>query len=545
MSLEPSNYDPIQTVFCRYLEKKNIYDESKAKLEAEEEETENIESKLERIDEDFSDNISAADELILASKDILDRDIDDNRLLSNDFDLIPNIRFKLDRTGNPTTELLDIYSKYINPLFNTNLKKGSDSRATLLNSLNSVELKRLHYYDRYIITAAVTAKFIALHNKKILMNEMKELLKFIVIKLYNCYNKINVPERIKSAFKSSLKGGAIYLSTDEDMKKIEGQIIVLYNLYITHNLSVEDLLDTYNPTPHKYVLILLNGFVGLSLTGLAGALVLSGIGIPAGAALAVGAAAGGLGMCYSNERGKIQASYCTSADTNEIIHKLYEEFGLTVSDCDNCFESITNSQLRPRYNEIETKINQFVRKVNTKYDKYNRIFEFIIENVSTILPPNKCLPIALAPPLNETDELIKSYLDILKTVVGTPSNTWAQNADFNNTIDAIIQNFPTQTCRRPTKKTELNNLISNIETRQGEDLLRYVRQILLCRDSQVANPIQSNINESSSESEGTMNPLLMPESQRNIGGKKSRKMRKRKGKTQNKRSKKRKTIRRR
>ena len=233
MSLEPSNYDPIQTGFCRYLEKKNIYDESKAKLEAEEEETENIESKLERIDEDFSDNISAADELILASKDILDRDIDDNRLLSNDFDLIPNIRFKLDRTGNPTTELLDIYSKYINPLFNTNLKKGSDSRATLLNSLNSVELKRLHYYDRYIITAAVTAKFIALHNKKILMNEMKELLKFIVIKLYNCYNKINVPERIKSAFKSSLKGGAIYLSTDEDMKKIEGQIIVLYNLYIT------------------------------------------------------------------------------------------------------------------------------------------------------------------------------------------------------------------------------------------------------------------------------------------------------------------------
>jgi len=463
MSLEPNNYDPIQNVFCNYLKIKKDYDESEGDDESK--------------SDDFADGILACDEQIL----YLNTHIEDNIYLDDNFNLIPNIRYTVDRRGEPTTILLDIYSRYLTPIFTSNLKEGNDSRFRLINSLTSIDVKRLNYYDRYIITFAVTAKFIALHNKKILMNEMKDLLRFIVIKLYNCYNRINVTERIKSA----LKGGALYLSTDEDMKKIEGQIIVLYNLYITNCLSIEDLTNKYNPTPHSVVVNLSNIFVALLLSGAILGAVTAAVAVPPAGAIALGATASAVGMCYTQHRGKFQSSYCTSADTNEIIKKLYKEFGLTVGDCDDCAKNILNSQLRPRYNEIQDKIDQFVRKVNIKYDKYNRIFDFIIENNTTFLPPNKCDPIPLPLPLNEVDSLIKGYLDILRTVVETPNNTWAQNTDYTNAIDGIIQNFPGQTCSRPTRKAELRSLINNIETRQGTDLLNYVKLGLLCRDPSV------------------------------------------------------------
>ena len=45
---------------------------------------------------------------------------------------------------------------------------------------------------------------------------------------------------------------------DEDMKKLERAIIVLYNLYITNNLSIEDLNKPYTHTPHDVVVNLTN-----------------------------------------------------------------------------------------------------------------------------------------------------------------------------------------------------------------------------------------------------------------------------------------------
>ena len=502
MSLEPNNYDPIQNVFCNYLKVKREYDEST---------TDDEEDKA----DDFADGISACDEQIL----YLNQHIEKNTYLDDNFNLIPNIRFRIG-----TTELLDIYSRYLTPIFTSNLKEGTDSRFRLINSLTSTDIKRLNYYDRYIITFAVTAKFIALHNKQILMNEMKELLRFIVIKLYNCYNRINVTQRITSAF----NGGALYLSQGEELKKIEGQIIVLYNLYIVNSLSVEDLTNKYNPTPHSVVVNLSNIFVALLLSGAILGAVTAAVVIPPAGALALGATASAVGMCYTQHRGKFQSAYCTSADTNEIIKKLYKEFRLTVKDCDGWATSILDDQLRPRYNEIQSKIDQFIIKVNTKYDKYNRIFNFIIDNNTIFLPENKCGETPLPPPLTELDNTIKGYLPVLKSFLEISTRTWGQNADFNNTMNAIIQNFPGQQCSLPTTKKELRSLINNIEIRQGADLLGNISTVLLCRDPPVQEP-----------------PV-------EVGGKKSRKTknrktqkRSRKGKTQNKRSRKEKTIRRR
>jgi hypothetical protein len=512
MSLEPINYDPIQNIFCNYLKSADIDDEER------------------------SSYILACDEGILKLKDILNINVDDNTYLSDNFDLIDNIRYKVDRGGNPTTEILDIYKRYLTPIFTSNLKEGTDSRFRLVNGLTSQDVKRLNYYDRYIITFAVTTKFIALHNKQILMNEMKELLRFTVIKLYNCYNRINVSKKITS----DLKGGALYLSTDEEMKKIEGQIIVLYNLYITNCLSVEDLTNKYNPTPHSVVVNLSNIFVALLLSGAILGAVTAAVAMPPAGAIALGATSSAVGMCYTQHRGKLQSSYCTSADANQILKKLFSDFKLTVAQCDGCITSITNAQLKPRYDEIQTKINEFVRNVNEKYDKYNRIFNFIIDNIDSFLPPNKCDPIELPPPLNEVDEKIKGYLPVLKSFLEISTRTWGQNADFNNTMNAIIQNFPGQQCSLPTTKRELKSLINNIEIRQGADLLGNISTVLLCRDppSNMSHFEEMRQREYSQGYDG--GPSVW-------GGKtrKSRKNRKRKEKTQNKRSKKRKTNRRR
>ena len=513
MSLEPINYDPIQNIFCNYTKSDDNDD-----------------------DEDRSIYILTCDEGILKLKDILNINVDDNTYLSDNFDLIDNIRYKVDRDRKPTTEILNIYSRYLIPIFSSNLKEGTDSRYILVSGLISTDVKRLNYYDRYIITFAVTAKFIALHNKQILMNEMKELLRFIVIKLYNCYNRINITKRITSA----LKGGALYLSTDEYMKKIEGQIIVLYNLYIVNSLSVEDLTNKYNPTPHSVVVNLSNIFVGLLLSGLVATMVATGVGIPAAGLVAMGASTGAAGMCYTQHRGKPQSSYCTSSDANEILKKLFSDFNLTIAECDGCFTSITNPQLKPRYEEIQTKINQFVTNVNKKYDKYNRIFNFIIDNRDSFLPSNKCVPTELPPPLNEVDEKIKSYLGVLKTVVETPSNMWVQNADYTNVIDKISENFPGQKCLRPTKKADLRSLINNIEIRQGADLLNYVKINLLCKDSSSSTSRFEEMGQRE-DSQGYDGGSV-----RWVGKiRKSRKRKSRKIKTQNKRSRKGKTNRRR
>jgi hypothetical protein len=511
MSLEPINYDPIQNIFCNYIKSDDIDDKER------------------------SSYILACDEGILKLKDILNINVDDNTYLTDNFDLINNIRYTVDNKKNPTTTVLNIYSKYLMPIFTSNLKEGSDSRFILVDSLSGEDIKRQNYYSRYIITFAVTAKFIALHNKQILMKQMKDLLRFIVIKLYKCYNRIYVAGRVSSV----LKGGALYLSTDEDMKKIEGQIIVLYNLYITNSLSVEDLINKYSPTPHNVVVNLSNIFVALLLSSALLGAVTAAVVMPPAGSIALTATASAVGMCYTQHRGKFQSAYCTSADTNEIITKLYKEFDLTVGDCDSCVTEFLNSQLRHRYDEIQRKINQFVGEVNTKYDKYNRIFNFIIENNTIFLPPNKCELIPLPPPINEVDEKIKGYLNELKTVVETDIKTWAQNTEYTNAIDKISENFPGQKCSPPTTKAQLRALISNIEIRQGTDLLNYVKQILLCKDTSIVPSPQELRRREVQYRENTQN-FIRPE----LGGRKSRKRKSRKRKTQ-KHSRKGKRIRRR
>ena len=82
-------------------------------------------------------------------------------------------------------------------------------------------------------------------------------------------------------------------------------------------------------------------------------------------------------------------------------------------------------------------------------------------------------------------------------------------------------------------------LISNIEIRQGTDLLNYVKQILLCKDTSIVPSPQELRRREVQYRENTQN-FIRPE----LGGRKSRKRKSRKRKTQ-KHSRKGKRIRRR
>ena len=121
MSLNQTNYEPIQIGFCNYLKK------------------------FDTLDQDISreEYILMADDYVLNNlKDILGLtiEVEDSIYLDDSFDLIKNIRNKVDRQGRPTEEL-KIYKGYLTPMFTSNLKEGTDTRLTLLNKLSSSEIK--------------------------------------------------------------------------------------------------------------------------------------------------------------------------------------------------------------------------------------------------------------------------------------------------------------------------------------------------------------------------------------------------------------------
>ena len=463
MSLKNNTiYKPIQQIFCKYLSINNINDE-----------TQRIES-LKKCDS----------ELLQFGNRILQgrQNINNNEYLSDNFDLVDNIRYMVDRLGNPTNEVLSIYTNHIIPIFTSNLERNSESRVRITIGLeNNADIRRVNNYDRYIITTAVTAKFIALYNKKILMTEMSNLLRSIVIKLYACYNRIRIPG--VGGFKSdstsgNQNGGALFVSTDPEMKKIEGKIIMLYNLFNSDILSVKSLEDPYIAKPRHMIFLLMNmsaAFIGL---GIAAGVVAA---IPSTLPI-VAAVTGTVGTCYTQYRGKIQDSYCISEDTRDVIKKLYKYFNLKISDCDDCATSITNTALQPRYTQIKTDIDTFSQKVNNSYDKYNNIFNFIIETNLNILPQNKCDPLPDPIPLNQTDILIKSTLATLEDIVETDRTTWENNQQYINAGNTLLSVIPNKACTMPTTVAPLRTLISTIKGRQGEDLLNYLNTNLSCRD---------------------------------------------------------------
>jgi hypothetical protein len=282
------------------------------------------------------------------------------------------------------------------------------------------------------------------------------------------------------------------------MKKIEGMIIMLNNLFQSGDLTVESLTQEYNATSSSKVSWLVDILF-------ASGIVLSGglLGVFASSASSLALTIGNASLCgitggvWTFSREAILKSYHFSIDLDDTLTELKKQFDLHYNDLDenkkirDC-PAVRESKLKPVYKDIEAKIKQFSDTVMVSYQKYLDIFEFIVKSRKNILG-NKICDVPETTVLSESDEEFK---EIWQPVLQDILNNWptatknsakmiktytdTKETEFNNFFKALgIDN----NCKRPAKKRVLVDAIDDIERNNGPDLIKTLKTRFLCNDT--------------------------------------------------------------
>lgn len=456
----------------------------------------------------------------------------DTKLLDKDFDLILNIRKKAG--FHEENDDLDIYKSYLDTLLNINENILEPFGFYIANNLfEKNNYKKNKEYYKYIIICAITSRFIALYNKKILLKQLEDLLRDITKTLYKCYNRttssavdakasaIEGFKKIKTSVGDSIFrtpdtsytnnnqiGGLLYLNTDPEMKKTEGSIIMLNNLFQSNDLTVKSLTQEYNATPYSKVSWLIDILF-------ASGIVLSGglLGVFASGATNLALTIGNSTLCgitggvWTFSRDEILKSYHFSTDLDDTLKILKKQFNLHYNDLDtnkkikDC-PSITETNLKPVYKDIDNKIKNFSDKVMVSYQKYLDIFEFIVKSRENILGKKYCdKPEIIV--LSEKDiEFKQIWLPILEDILNNWPTTTGTNIiraytktreqNFNDFFKAIGIN-----CSKPSKKKILSDAIDDINRMSGEDLIKSLKVRFLCKDEELAQQKPNGIGSTS------------------------------------------------
>ena len=559
MPINEETYKFIREIFCEYLEIKNrkplaeiIYTKN-FELNINEDENSNEKlpdkkiplkdrfvnlfksekkppTKQEEEEEKRNDDLKKLDEKILNLAEVfkipnisVNEITKDTPLLSKDFELIINTR----KVGNSETgEDLDIYKSYLDILLNIEENLLEPFGFYLANNLfEKNNFKKIRDYDKYIIICAITCRFIALYNKKILLKQLEELLRNITKTLYKCYNRststaVSIKSSITDRFTSKSVnkgleapvinemnpntsklggniqvGGLLYLNTDPEMKKTEGKIIMLNNLFQSKELTVQSLTQEYNATSSSKVSWLIDILI-------ASGVVLSGglLGVFASSASTLALTIGNSSLCgitggvWAFSRDAILKSYHFSKDLDDTLKKLKEEFDLHYNDSDtnkkiNECPGVKESTLKPVYKGIDAKIKQFSDTVIVNYQKYLDIFEFIVKSRQNILGDKFCnIPekIVLTEKDTEFREVwqpeLQDILDKWPSITGTKINARyikTRQTDFDELFKAIGINIK---CPNPTTQTQLKNAIDDMSKMSGQPLIDSLKKRFLCAE---------------------------------------------------------------
>lgn len=491
----------------------------------------------------------------------------DTPLLDKNFDLIPNIR----KIGNnKENDDLDIYKSYLDILLNIDENILEPFGFYIANNLfqENTYKKNKDYY-KYIIICAVNSRFIALYNKQILLKQLEELLRDITKTLYKCYNRttasavdiktgtVNIKNKVTTSLEDTYKGfkdrfkardvgtgveevdikenvsqdipidkggsnnqvgGLLYLNTDPEMKKTEGAIIMLNNLFQSKDLTVQSLTQEYNATSSSKVSWLIDILF-------ASGIVLSGglLGVFASSASTLALTIGNSTLCgitggvWTFSREEILKSYHFSTDLDDTLKILKKEFDLhyntsdtnkKLNDCPGVKESI----LKPVYKNIDEKIKQFSNRVMFSYQKYLDIFEFIVKSRQNILGNKYCLPPTETILTEKDDEFKEIWLPILQDILdkwpqktGPKINktyTETRKTDFEKFFKAIDIN--PLICVIPTAKNVLVDAIDDIKRNSGTSLISSLKTRFLCNDTpqQVLQNSSTSITKTSSGGNG-------------------------------------------
>ena len=216
-------------------------------------------------------NIDNREDIITAiDNEVLDlKEINDNNLLSTDFILSDdndNDFMNTDKELKVTTLLNNLYDV-------ASLDRNLDSFISEYYHILSTHNNRKH-----IALNIIKYKYISLFNKKILLKQLEELLKFITKTIGACYLRLQLVEQVKETGRNLTKGffkktvgGELFVNSTEEMQQIEKEIIALYNLYDNNLVSGDFFKDPYIPKRPKTVRALISAFYLLGFVGLGAA----------------------------------------------------------------------------------------------------------------------------------------------------------------------------------------------------------------------------------------------------------------------------------
>lgn len=293
------------------------------------------------------------------------------------------------------------------------------------------------------------------------------------------------------------KGGLLYINTNPVIKKTEGTIIMLNNLFQSKNLTIRSLTQEYNATSSSKVSWLFDILVatGIVLSGGVGSLAISGSAV----ALAIGNASlcGVTGGAWTFSRDALLKSYHYSADLDDTLEIIRNDLKLEYKTDDPNLKldpcvGVRESKLESVYKNIDEKIKTFSDTVIESYQKYLDIFEFIVKSRENILgDPNKYCAIPVEQVLTDKDlELKQVWLPILQNILDnwptiTGKNiiaeyTKTRENDFKDFFKAI-DNVTSQKCVLPTKK-ELAGAIGDIVKFNGQPLISSLKTRFKCKD---------------------------------------------------------------
>jgi hypothetical protein len=82
-------------------------------------------------------------------------------------------------------------------------------------------------------------------------------------------------------------------------------------------------------------------------------------------------------------RENLRGSVCRSWDTKIVMKKMQERFKIKTSELDSCFGIVSNRSLKPIFDKIRKKIDEYIEKVDKSYEIYNNLFIFLMDNLNS------------------------------------------------------------------------------------------------------------------------------------------------------------------
>ena len=456
-------------------------------------------------------NIDNREDIITAiDNEVLDlKEINDNNLLSKDFILSndnDNDYMNTDNELKVTTLLNNLYDA-------ASLDRNLDSFISEYYNILSKPDNRKH-----IALNIIKYKYISLFNKKILLKQLEELLKFITKTIGACYLRLQLVEQVKEKGRKLTKeffkkvGGELFINSTEEMQQIEKEIIALYNLYDNNLVSGDFFKDPYIPKRPQTVHALILAFYFLGFVGLGAA---SYFAVPPAAAAVAAAGAGAFGLTAasvgtmtkaalppaitglgsvctlftSKTRENLKGSICRSWDTKIVMIKMRERFGIKQSEFDSCLGIVSNKDLKPIFDKIKNGINEYTRKVNKSYEIYNKLFIFLTGTMNEN-SQNKFRELPVEIPIDEIAQQFKSLNteEVNNIIYLHWGNRTAHDKiiiqTYVSSITQLIENNSGFTCsEQPINNNQkLKNIYETIDRINSSiDMMNDLKNRLICR----------------------------------------------------------------